>query len=162
MAAILGLADNLVSELCATFDNVVPANYNCPGQIVISGSNEGVKLACEKFKEEGGKAILLPVGGGFHSPYMESAKLELEDAVNRANIDKPNAPIYQNFDSEGHLDTDTIRLNLVSQLTSPVRWTQSINNMISNDIKSFIECGPGRVLQGLVKKINRDSEVSSL
>ena len=162
MAAILGLADNLVSEVCATFDNVVPANYNCPGQIVISGSNEGVKLACEKLKEEGGKAILLPVGGGFHSPYMESAKLELEDAVNRANIDKPNAPIYQNFDSEGHLDTDTIRLNLVSQLTSPVRWTQSINNMISNDIKSFIECGPGRVLQGLVKKINRDSEVSSL
>ena len=162
MAAILGLADNLVSEVCATFDNVVPANYNCPGQIVISGSNEGVKLACEKLKEEGGKAILLPVGGGFHSPYMESAKLELEDAVNRANIDKPSAPIYQNYDSEGHLDTDTIRLNLVSQLTSPVRWTQSINNMISNDIKSFIECGPGRVLQGLVKKINRDSEVSSL
>ena len=162
MAAILGLADNLVSEVCATFDNVVPANYNCPGQIVISGSNEGVKLACEKLKEEGGKAILLPVGGGFHSPYMESAKLELEDAVNRANIDKPSAPIYQNYDSEGHLDIDTIRLNLVSQLTSPVRWTQSINNMISNDIKSFIECGPGRVLQGLVKKINRDSEVSSL
>ena len=104
----------------------------------------------------------LPVGGGFHSPYMESARIELEDAVNQANISTPSAPIYQNYDAKGYSKPENIRNNLISQLTSPVRWTQSVNNMINDNVKVFIECGPGRVLQGLVKKINRDSEVSSL
>lgn len=162
MAAILALSDSEVNAVCEGIENIVPANYNCPGQIVISGSKVGISKACEEFKEKGGKAILLPVGGGFHSPYMESARVELEDAVNQANIDTPSAPIYQNYDAKGHTDINKIRSNLVSQLTSPVRWTQSINNMIDDNIKSFIECGPGRVLQGLVKKINRDSDVSSL
>lgn len=162
MAAILALSDSEVNAVCEGIENVIPANYNCPGQIVISGSKVGISKACEEFKEKGGKAILLPVGGGFHSPYMESARIELEDAVNQANIDTPSAPIYQNYDAKGHTDINKIRSNLVSQLTSPVRWTQSINNMIDDNIKSFIECGPGRVLQGLVKKINRDSDVSSL
>ena len=162
MAAILALSDEKVNEICQTIDDVVPANYNCPGQIVISGSKEGIQKACNKFKENGGKAIPLPVGGGFHSPFMESAKIELNDAVKNANINTPSAPIYQNFDAQGYTDADNIRINLVNQLTSPVRWTQTINNMINDNIKSFIECGPGRVLQGLVKKINRDYEVSSL
>ncbi len=162
MAAILALSDEVVNEVCEKIDNVVPANYNCPGQIVISGSKEGIHKACDIFKEKGGKAIPLPVGGGFHSPYMESARVELEDAVNHANINIPSAPIYQNYDARAYTDKDNIRSNLVRQLTSPVRWTQSVNNMINDKVKGFIECGPGRVLQGLVKKINRDSEVSSL
>ena len=162
MAAIIALSDEKVNEICQTIDDVVPANYNCPGQIVISGSKEGIQKACNKFKENGGKAIPLPVGGGFHSPFMESARIELNDAVKNANINTPSAPIYQNFDAQGYTDADNIRINLVNQLTSPVRWTQTINNMINDNIKSFIECGPGRVLQGLVKKINRDYEVSSL
>ena len=162
MAAILALSDSEVNTVCEGIENVVPANYNCPGQIVISGSNKGIKKACNEFKEKGGKAILLPVGGGFHSPYMESARVELEDAVNKAKIETPSAPIYQNFDANGYTDPYKIRLNLISQLTSPVRWTQSVNNMIENNVKKFIECGPGRVLQGLVKKINRESDVSSL
>mgnify|MGYP001435846407 FL=1 len=162
MAAILALSDSEVNTVCEGIENVVPANYNCPGQIVISGSKKGIKKACNEFKEKGGKAILLPVGGGFHSPYMESAKVELEDAVNKAKIETPSAPIYQNFDANGYTDPYKIRLNLISQLTSPVRWTQSVNNMIENNVKKFIECGPGRVLQGLVKKINRESDVSSL
>lgn len=162
MAAILALSDEDVNETCKNIDNVVPANYNCPGQIVISGSKEGIEKACEIFKDKGGKAILLPVGGGFHSPYMESARVELEDAVNQANIITPSAPVYQNYDAKGYTNADKIRTNLVSQLTSPVKWAQSVNNMINDNIKGFIECGPGRVLQGLVKKINRDSEVSSL
>ena len=162
MAAILALSDSEVNTVCEGIENVVPANYNCPGQIVISGSNKGIKKACNEFKEKGGKSILLPVGGGFHSPYMESAKVELEDAVNKAKIETPSAPIYQNFDANGYTDPYKIRLNLISQLTSPVRWTQSVNNMIENNVKKFIECGPGRVLQGLVKKINRESDVSSL
>ena len=162
MAAILALSDSEVNTVCEGIENVVPANYNCPGQIVISGSNKGIKKACNEFKEKGGKAILLPVGGGFHSPYMESARVELEDAVNKAKIETPSAPIYQNFDANGYTDPYKIRLNLISQLTSPVRWTQSVNNMIENNVKKFIECGPGRVLQGLVKKINIESDVSSL
>ena len=162
MAAILALSDSEVNTVCEGIENVVPANYNCPGQIVISGSNKGIKKACNEFKEKGGKAILLPVGGGFHSPYMESARVELEDAVNKAKIETPSAPIYQNVDANGYTDPDKIRLNLISQLTSPVRWTQTVNNMIENNVKKFIECGPGRVLQGLVKKINRESDVSSL
>ena len=162
MAAILALSDEKVNTVCEEIENVVPANYNCPGQIVISGSKEGIQKACEEFKQEGGKAIPLPVGGGFHSPYMEPARVELEEAVNQAKIEIPIAPIYQNYDAKGHIDPDKIRLNLVSQLTSPVRWTQSVNNMIEDNILNYIECGPGRVLQGLVKKINRELNVSSL
>ena len=163
MAAILGLEDKIVESVCKNINEiVVPANYNCPGQIVISGSNEGIEKACALLKDKGGKAIPLPVGGGFHSPYMESARIKLEDAVNQANINTPSAPIYQNYDAKGYSKPENIRNNLISQLTSPVRWTQSVNNMINDNIKVFIECGPGRVLQGLVKKINRESEVSSL
>ena len=162
MAAILALSDEEVNIACEVMENVVPANYNCPGQIVISGSKKGIENACVVFKEKGGKAIHLQVGGGFHSPYMESARIELEDAVNEAKIETPSAPIYQNYDAIGYTDTHKIRSNLISQLTSPVRWTQSVNNMIENNVKKFIECGPGRVLQGLVKKINRETDVSSL
>jgi [acyl-carrier-protein] S-malonyltransferase len=162
MAAILALSDDEVNTVCEDIENVVPANYNCPGQIVISGSKEGIQKACEKFKQKGGKAIPLPVGGGFHSPYMEPARVELEEAVNKAKIGIPIAPIYQNYDAKGYIDPDKIRSNLVSQLTSPVRWTQSVNNMIEDNILNFIECGPGRILQGLVKKINRELDVSSL
>ena len=162
MAAILALSDEEVNIACEVMENVVPANYNCPGQIVISWSKKGIENACVVFKEKGGKAIPLPVGGGFHSPYMESARIELEDAVNEAKIETPSAPIYQNYDAIGYTDTHKIRSNLISQLTSPVRWTQSVNNMIENNVKKFIECGPGRVLQGLVKKINRETDVSSL
>ena len=162
MAAILALSEDIVNEVCKNIEDVLPANYNCPGQIVISGSKTGIKNACDIFKDKGGKAIPLPVGGGFHSPYMETARVELEDAVNKANINTPSAPIYQNYDAKGHIDPNNIRINLVNQLTSPVRWTESINNMIKNNINTFIECGPGRVLQGLVKKINRDQEVSSI
>jgi len=162
MAAILSLSDEEVNTICEDIENVVPANYNCPGQIVISGSKEGIENACVVFKEKGGKTIPLPVGGGFHSSYMKSARVELEDAVNKAKVDTPSAPIYQNYDAIGYTDTNKIRSNLINQLTSPVRWTQSVNNMIENNVKNFIECGPGRVLQGLVKKINRESNVSSL
>ena len=162
MAAILALSDDEVNTVCEKIENVVAANYNCPGQIVISGAKEGIQKACEEFKENGGKAIPLSVGGGFHSPYMEPARVELEEAVNKAKIEIPIAPIYQNYDAKGHIDPDKIRLNLVSQLTSPVRWTQSVNNMVEDNLFKFIECGPGRVLQGLVKKINRELDVSSL
>ena len=162
MAAILALSDEKVNAVCEEIENVVPANYNCPGQIVISGSKEGIQKACEEFKQEGGKAIPLPVGGGFHSPYMEPARVELEEAVNKAKIEIPIAPIYQNYDAKGYIDPNKIRSNLVNQLTSPVRWTQSVNNMIEDNILNYIECGPGRVLQGLVKKINRELNVSSL
>ena len=162
MAAILALSDEKVNAVCEEIENVVPANYNCPGQIVISGAKEGIQKACEEFKENGGKAIPLSVGGGFHSPYMEPARVELEEAVNKAKIEIPIAPIYQNYDAKGYIDPNKIRSNLVNQLTSPVRWTQSVNNMIEDNILNYIECGPGRVLQGLVKKINRELNVSSL
>ena len=145
MAAILALSDEKVNTVCEEIENVVPANYNCPGQIVISGSKEGIQKACEEFKQEGGKAIPLPVGGGFHSPYMEPARVELEEAVNQAKIEIPIAPIYQNYDAKGYIDPNKIRSNLISQLTSPVRWTQSVNNMIEDNILNYIECGPGRV-----------------
>ena len=162
MAAILSLSDEEVNTTCEDIENVVPPNYNCPAQIVISGSKEDIENACVVFKEKGGKTIPLPVGGGFHSSYMKSARVELEDAVNKAKVDTPSAPIYQNYDAIGYTDINKIRSNLINQLTSPVRWTQSVNNMIENNVKNFIECGPGRVLQGLVKKINRESNVSSL
>lgn len=162
MAAILGLDDECVNSVCDNIPNVVPANYNCPGQIVISGSKNSIDKACESIKEIGGKTILLPVGGAFHSSYMESAKKELEDAIKSLKFNKPDKPIYQNFDANPHIDIEKIKINLINQLTSPVLWTQIINKLIANNYKSFIECGPGRVLQGLVKKINRDMDVSSI
>jgi [acyl-carrier-protein] S-malonyltransferase len=162
MAAILGLDDECVNSVCDNIPNVVPANYNCPGQIVISGSKNSIDKACESIKEIGGKTILLPVGGAFHSSYMESAKKELEDAIKSLKFNKPDKPIYQNFDANPHIDIEKIKKNLINQLTSPVLWTQIINKLIANNYKSFIECGPGRVLQGLVKKINRDMDVSSI
>jgi|TARA_B100000929_G_scaffold84124_1_gene65676 [acyl-carrier-protein] S-malonyltransferase len=162
MAAILGLDDTFVNSVCENIPNVVPANYNCPGQIVISGSKSSIDKACESIKEIGGKTILLPVGGAFHSSYMESAKKELEDAIKSLKFNKPDKPIYQNFDANPYIDIEKIKKNLINQLTSPVLWKQTINKLIADNYKSFIECGPGRVLQGLVKKINRDMDVSSI
>ena len=162
MAAILGLDDTFVNSVCDNIPNVVPANYNCPGQIVISGSKNSIDKACESIKEIGGKTIVLPVGGAFHSSYMESAKKELEDAIKSLKFNKPDKPIYQNFDANPHIDIEKIKKNLINQLTSPVLWKQTINKLIADNYKSFIECGPGRVLQGLVKKINRDMDVSSI
>ena len=156
MAAILGLDDKDVDIICDDYNDVVPANYNSPGQIVISGSKIEILEACDSLKQHGAKAIPLKVGGGFHSKYMESAKIELESAVNDSKIRIPSAPIYQNFNAKPSLIPEEIKSNLINQLTSPVLWTQSVNNMISNNISTFIEFGPGRVLQGLVKKINRD------
>ena len=162
MAAILGLDDTFVNSVCDNIPNVVPANYNCPGQIVISGSKSSIDKACKSLKEIGGKTIVLPVGGAFHSFYMESAKKELEDAIKSLKFNKPDKPIYQNFDANPYIDIEKIKKNLINQLTSPVLWKQTINKLIADNYKSFIECGPGRVLQGLVKKINRDMDVSSI
>ena len=158
MAAILGLEDKIVEEICSSIKEiVVPANYNSPGQIVISGSNEGIDKAIEMLKEKGAKrAIKLSVGGAFHSPLMEPARLELEEAIRNTTFHKPICPIYQNVNASPSIDPEIIKLNLVSQLTSPVRWTQSIINMISAGATSFIEVGPGTVLSGLIKKVNRD------
>jgi [acyl-carrier-protein] S-malonyltransferase len=158
MAAILGLDDKIVEEVCASIKEiVVPANYNSPGQIVISGSNEGIDKAIEILKEKGAKrALKLAVGGAFHSPLMEPARLELEEAIKNTVFKKPICPVYQNVNAKPSTDPDVIRRNLVAQLTSPVRWTQSIINMISDGASLFVEVGPGNVLQGLIKKINRD------
>jgi [acyl-carrier-protein] S-malonyltransferase len=158
MAAILGLEDRIVEEVCASIKEVVvPANYNSPGQIVISGSNEGIDKAIEILKEKGAKrAIKLAVGGAFHSPLMEPARLELEEAIKNTIFNKPVCPVYQNINGKPSIEPEIIKMNLVSQLTSPVRWTQSILNMISDGATSFIEVGPGSVLQGLIKKINKD------
>ena len=143
MAAILGMEDDNVDIICEKIDGVVPANYNCPGQIVISGSKQDILTACGIFKEKGAKAIPLPVGGAFHSKYMESAKIQLENAVKLSKINIPTAPIYQNYNSKAIINPQEIKLNLISQLTSPVLWTQSVNNMIAVYIKEFVECGPG-------------------
>ena len=158
MAAILGLDDKIVEEVCASIKGVVvPANYNSPGQIVISGSNEAIDKAIEILKEKGAKrAIKLAVGGAFHSPLMEPARLELEEAIKNTIFNKPICPVYQNVNAKLSTNPEVIKSNLVSQLTSPVRWTQSVLNMISNGATTFIEVGPGCVLSGLIKKINRD------
>lgn len=163
MAAILGMDDKLVEEVCASIKEVVvPANYNSPGQVVISGSNEGIDEAIETLKEKGAKrAIKLAVGGAFHSPLMEPARLELEDAIKNTVFNKPICPVYQNVNAKPSNDSEVIKSNLVSQLTSPVRWTQSVLNMISAGATSFIEVGPGCVLSGLIKKINRDAVTES-
>ncbi len=163
MAAILGLEDSKVEEICATIEDVVPANYNCPGQLVISGSNKGIDEAILKFTEAGAKrALKLPVGGGFHSPMMEPAREELAKAIEAVEIKKPTCSIYQNVDAKASLDPQTIKENLVKQLTAPVRWTQSVENMIADGATNFTESGPGKVLQGLVKKVDRLMEVNSI
>lgn len=161
MAAILGLDDKTVEEVCAGIDGiVVPANYNSPGQLVISGSVDGVNLACEKLQEAGARrAIVLKVHGAFHSPFMEPARKELEDAIKQTTFIEPICPIYQNVDAMPQTDPEKIKENLIKQLTSPVRWTQTVGNMIKDGANDFIETGPGQVLRGLVKKINPDVEV---
>ena len=158
MAAILGLDDKTVEDVCASMpDVVVPANYNSPGQIVISGSNEGIDKAIEALKEKGAKrALKLAVGGAFHSPLMEPARVELEQAINSTVFHSPVCPVYQNVNAKPSTDPDTIKANLVAQLTSPVRWAHSVINMISDGATSFTEVGPGNVLQGLIKKISKD------
>lgn len=158
MAAILGAEDSVVEEVCASISEiVVPANYNSPGQIVISGSNEGIDRAIEALNEKGVRRTLkLAVGGAFHSPLMESAKMELESAIRSLTFKAPVCPIYQNVNAKASTDPDIIKTNLVSQLTSPVRWTQTVINMVEDGAKTFIEVGPGNVLLGLVKKINSE------
>jgi [acyl-carrier-protein] S-malonyltransferase len=156
MAAVLGVADELVEEICDSIKEevVVAANYNCPGQLVISGSFKGIELATEKLKAAGAKRVLpLPVGGAFHSPLMEPARVELEAAILATTFKNPTCAVYQNVDAQPYTDTAAIQKNLVAQLTAPVRWTQSVKNMAANGATEFIECGPGKVLQGLVKKI---------
>ncbi len=158
MAAILGLDDKIVEQVCSSInDVVVPANYNSPGQIVISGSNEGIDIAIQVLKEKGAKrAIKLAVSGAFHSPLMESARQELEDAIRNTKFNNPVCPVYQNVNAKPFREPAIIKSNLVSQLTSPVLWTQSILNMISDGAISFTEVGPGCVLQALIKKTNKD------
>ena len=164
MAAVLGLSDEQIEKVCAEFTGeVVAANFNCPGQVVISGSIQGVELAGEKLKEAGAKRVLLlPVGGAFHSPFMEPARLELAAAIEAAKIDRPICPIFQNVNAKASQNEVEIKANLIAQLTGPVRWTQSIEAMVSAGATDFIECGPGKVLQGLVRKINAEAMVSSM
>jgi [acyl-carrier-protein] S-malonyltransferase len=163
MAAILGLGDSVVEEVCASIDEIViPANYNCPGQIVISGSNEGVDKAIELLKASGAlKTIKLAVGGAFHSPLMEPARKELEEAIKSTTFNVPVCPVYQNFDALPSTDPEVIKSKLVRQLTSPVLWTQIVTNMISDGADSFTEVGPGNVLQGLIRKIRREVQTAS-
>jgi [acyl-carrier-protein] S-malonyltransferase len=162
MAAILGLDDNIVEEVCASIDEVVvAANYNCPGQLVISGSIEGVNKACEALKEKGAKrALVLPVGGAFHSPLMEPARKELQDAIEATEFKSPICPVYQNVTASAVSNPEEIKANLIKQLTAPVRWTQSVEQMVADGGTHFVEVGPGKVLSGLVKKIHREAEVS--
>ncbi len=164
MAAIIGLDDSVVEKVCAEIDEiVVPANYNTAGQIVISGSINGIDIAVEKLKTLGARrAIKLQVGGAFHSPLMMPAKMELEKAINSTNFNNPICPIYQNVTAQANSNPNEIKQNLVAQLTAPVKWTQIMKNMISGGASSFTEVGPGKVLQGLVKKIDRKFPTSSL
>ncbi len=162
MAAVLALSDEKIEEICGSIVNeiVVPANYNCPGQVVISGSFAGIEAASEKLKEAGAKRVLLlQVGGAFHSPFMEPAREKLAKAIENTLMKAPVCPIYQNVNALVSTETTKIKANLIAQLTAPVRWTQTIQNMVASGASQFIECGPGNVLQGLVKKIN--SEVST-
>ncbi|MFD2743291.1 MULTISPECIES: ACP S-malonyltransferase [Sphingobacterium] len=163
MAAILGLEDEVVERICAEIEEVVvPANYNCPGQLVISGSIEGVDKACLLLTEAGAKrALKLNVGGAFHSPLMEPAKLELQKAIENTNIQAPICPIYQNVDAKAYTDPAEIKANLIAQLTGAVRWTQTVQHMLNDGADNFVEVGPGNVLQGLVKKVNRQAATSS-
>ena len=160
MAAIIGLDDDIVEQVCASIDEVVvDANYNCPGQLVISGSNEGIELACIALTEKGARrALKLPVGGAFHSPLMEPAREELAAAIETTLFSVPVCPVYQNVSTQGETNPDTIKANLISQLTSSVKWTQSVQNMIANGALKFTEVGPGKALQGMILKINKEVE----
>jgi [acyl-carrier-protein] S-malonyltransferase len=162
MAAIIALSDEKVDDICNSIDDVVvPANYNCPGQIVISGSISGIDKACELMKEAGAKrALPLKVGGAFHSPLMEPARVELSEAIESTKFSVPICPVYQNVSTKGETDPETIKANLISQLTSPVKWTQSVQNMIADGATEFVELGPGKVLQGLISKIDKNVTVS--
>lgn len=165
MAAVLGLDDATIERICGeiTDEVVVPANYNCPGQVVISGSVEGIRLAGENLKATGAKRVLpLPVGGAFHSPLMEPAREELARAIETTPFSQPRCPIYQNVNARPSTDIDAIKANLIAQLTAPVRWTQSVESMGADGATLFIECGPGKVLQGLVKKILPAAEVAGV
>lgn len=165
MAAVLGLDDAKVEEVVAgiTEEVVVAANYNCPGQLVISGSMKGIEQACEAMKAAGAKrALVLPVGGAFHSPLMKPAQEELRTAIEATTFRRPNCPIYQNVDAKPHTDPEQIKQNLIDQLTAPVRWTQSVQNMITDGASQFTEVGPGNVLQGLVKKINKEVRTAGI
>lgn len=163
MAAILGLEDHVVERICEETEGiVVAANYNCPSQLVISGAVEAVNNACEALKEAGAKrALVLPVGGAFHSPLMEPARSELEEAIRQASISEIDCPIYQNVTAQPSSDPKVIEDNLIAQLTAPVRWTQTMQSMLNDGATSFTEVGPGKVLQGLVKKVNREIETAS-
>jgi [acyl-carrier-protein] S-malonyltransferase len=163
MAAILGMEDAKVEEVCRTIAGVVvPANYNCPGQLVISGSLESVTAACEALKAAGAKrALLLQVGGAFHSPLMEPARIELEAAIAYTPIMNPRCPVYQNVDARPHTDPARIKANLIAQLTAPVRWTQTMQQMLTDGTRKVIEVGPGNVLQGLFKKVSKELETSA-
>ena len=168
MAAVLGLADEKVETICTnvydeTGEVVVPANYNCPGQLVISGSIKGIEIACERMKAAGAKrALVLPVGGAFHSPLMEPARVELKSAIESTFFNDPICPVYQNVVARAISDKEEIKHNLVEQLTGPVKWTHCISSMISDGATKFTEVGPGKVLQGLVLKINKDMEVNGV
>ena len=163
MAAVLNLDDNIVEDICASVDGVVvAANYNCPGQLVISGEYKAVELACEKMKEAGAKrALILPVGGAFHSPMMEPARTELAAAIEATTFSNPTCPVYQNVTANAVSNPAEIKNNLISQLTGAVKWTQSVNQMIADGATSFTEVGPGKVLVGLVNKINKEVETIS-
>lgn len=163
MAAVLGLEDSIVEEVCAQIDGVVvPANYNCPGQLVISGEIEAVEKACELLKERGAKrALMLPVGGAFHSPLMQPAREELAKAIEATTFHQPSCPIYQNVTTTSVTDPEEIKKNLIEQLTAPVKWTQTMHQMIADGMTSYTEVGPGKVLQGLLKKVNREIPTES-
>lgn len=163
MAAILGLDDAVVEQACADIDGVVvAANYNCPGQLVISGADEAVDAACARLKEAGARrALRLPVGGAFHSPLMEDARAELEQAIAEVEFHTPVCPIYQNVDAQPQTDPEKIKANLIAQLTAPVRWTQIVRNMLADGVSEFTELDPGNVLQGLIKKVNAEAAVES-
>jgi [acyl-carrier-protein] S-malonyltransferase len=164
MAAVLGLEDQIVEAICSSIEGtVVPANYNCPGQLVISGSYDAVERACEALKEAGARrALILPVSGAFHSPLMEPAREELAQAIEHTSFANPRIPIYQNVSATAVTDTLTLKKNLIAQLTAPVKWTQSVQHMFSDQLHNFVECGPGNVLQGLIKKIEPSVEISSV
>ncbi|HAF28927.1 MAG TPA: [acyl-carrier-protein] S-malonyltransferase [Bacteroidales bacterium] len=163
MAAIIGLDDQVVEDVCASIEEVVvPANYNSPGQLVISGSMKGIEIACEKLTEAGAKrALPLKVGGAFHSPLMEPARVELAEAINSTKFKNPICPVYQNVDAKPYTDPAQIKENLIKQLTSPVKWTYIMQNMIADGMTSYTEVGPGTVLQGLLKKVNREIPTQS-
>lgn len=162
MAAIIGLDDEVIENICAEIEDVVAANYNCPGQLVISGAVEAVQIACEKLKAAGARrALPLSVGGAFHSPLMEPARKQLEEAITEATFSTPVCPVYQNVDAKPHTNPEEIKHNLIAQLTAPVRWTQIVREMLADGVGEFTELGPGNVLQGLIRKVDAEAIVES-